>query len=82
MYLSGNGLLFWSVVSDCDIGVCGDCNDVSAGIWVIHTGAKSGGKLVTPFDSDCYNGVSAGIWVKHTGAKSGASKLVKVKEFF
>ena len=56
MYLSGNGLLFWSVVSDCDIGVCGDCNDVSAGIWVIHTGAKSGGKLVTLFDSYSYDG--------------------------
>ena len=36
---------------------------VSAGIWVIHTGPKSGGELVTLFDSYSYNGVSAGIWV-------------------
>ena len=26
---------------------------VSAGIWVIHTGPKSGGELVTLFDSYC-----------------------------
>ena len=43
------------------------CNDgVSAGIWVIHTGPKSGGELVTLFDSCCNDGVSAGIWVIHT----------------
>ena len=41
-------------------------DDVSAGIWVIHTGAKSGGKVVTLFDSYSYDGVSAGIWVIHT----------------
>ena len=39
---------------------------VSAGIWVIHTGPKSGGELVTLFDSYSYDGVSAGIWVIHT----------------
>ena len=39
---------------------------VSAGIWVIHTGPKSGGELVTLFDSYSYEGVSAGIWVIHT----------------
>ena len=43
------------------------CYDgVSAGIWVIHTGAKSGGEVVTLFDSYSYDGVSAGIWVIHT----------------
>ena len=43
------------------------CNDsVSAGIWVLHTGAKSRCKLVTLFDSHSYDGVSAGIWVLHT----------------
>ena len=36
---------------------------VSAGIWVIHTGGKSGGELVTLFGSYCNDGVSAGIWV-------------------
>ena len=54
-----------------DYDVCGDCNGVSAGIWVIHSGPKSGGELVTLFDSYCNDGVSAGIWVIHTGAKSG-----------
>ena len=43
---------------------------VDAGIWVIHTGAKSGGELVTFFDSYSYDGVSADIWVIHTGPKS------------
>ena len=36
---------------------------VSAGIWVIHTGAKSGGELVTLFGGYSCDGVSAGIWV-------------------
>ena len=49
------------------IFVCGDC----CAIGVIHTGAKSGCKMVTLFDSYSYDGVSAGIWVIHTGAKSG-----------
>ena len=39
---------------------------VSAGIWVIHTGAKSGGEVVTLFDSYSYDGVSAVIGVQHT----------------
>ena len=55
---------------------------VSAGILVIHTGAKSGCKLVTLFGCNSYDGVSVGIWVIHTVAKSGSSELVKVKEFF
>ena len=51
------------------VGYCDD--GVSAGIWVIHTGPKSGGELVTLFGSYCDDGVSAGIWVTHTGPKSG-----------
>ena len=44
---------------------------VSVGIWFIHTGPKSGCKMVTLFDSYSYDGVSAGIWVIHRGpAKS------------
>ena len=57
-------------------------NGVSAGIWVIHRGPKSGGEQVTLFGGYSYDGVSAGIWVIHTGAKSGGSELVKVKEVF
>ena len=48
---------------------------MSVGIWVIHTGAKSGGEVVTLFNSYSYDGVSVGIWVIHTSAKSGC-KLV------
>ena len=44
---------------------------VSAGIWVIHRGPKSGCKLVMLLGSYCDDGVSAGIWVTHTGPKSG-----------
>ena len=40
---------------------------VSAGIGVIHTAPKSGGKKVTLFGSKCYDGVSAGVGVIHTG---------------
>ena len=47
---------------------------MSAGIWVIHTGPKSGGELVTEFDSYSYDGVSAGILVIHRGGKSGGSR--------
>ena len=36
---------------------------VSAGIWVIHTGGKSGGELVTLFGVHCDDAVSAVIWV-------------------
>ena len=48
---------------------------VSAGIWVLHTGPKSGGELVTLFGGYCDDSVSASIWVIHTGPKSGG-KLV------
>ena len=48
---------------------------VSAGIWVIHTGPKSGCKLVTLFGGYSYDIMSACIWVIHTGPKSGC-KLV------
>ena len=58
----------------CGFNVCGDCNDVSAGIWVIHTGPKSGCQLVTLFGGYSYDGVSAGIWVIHRGGKSGGSR--------
>ena len=34
---------------------------------VIHTAPKSGGKKVTLFGSNCYDGVSAGVGVIHTG---------------
>ena len=61
-------LLNWSLFdSDCDDGV-------SAGIWVILTGDKSGGELRTLFDIDCDAGLSAGIWVIHTSPKSGSHK--------
>ena len=47
------------------------CDDsVSASIWVIHTGPKSGGELVTLFGGYCDDSVSAGLWVIHTGPKS------------
>ena len=50
--------------------VFGHCDDrVSAGIWVTHTGPKSGGVLVTLFGGYCDDRVSAGIWVIHTGPK-------------
>ena len=41
-------------------------DSVSAGIWVIHRGPKSGCKLVTLFDSYSNGGVSAVIGVQHT----------------
>ena len=62
------------MVGYCSCGVFGDCNDVSAGIWVIHTSPKSGCKLVTLFGGYSYDGVSVGIWVIHTGPKSGGSR--------
>ena len=46
---------------------------MSAGIWVIHRGAKSGCKKVTLFNCDCYDGVSAGIWVIYRGARGTPS---------
>ena len=53
----------------CDYDACGYC----CAIGVIHTGAKSGCKLVTLFGGYSYDGVSAGIWVLHRGGKSGFS---------
>ena len=42
------------------------CNDgVSAGIWVIHTGPKSGCKLVTLFGGYSYDGLNDAIGVQH-----------------
>ena len=43
----------------------------------IHTGGKSGGELLTLFDSYSYDGVSAGIYGSyiHTGGKSGGELL-------
>ena len=46
---------------------------MSAGIWVLHRGAKSGCKMLTLFGGYSYDGVSAGIWVIHTGPKSGGN---------
>ena len=63
------------MVGDCGCGVGGDCNCVSAGVWMIHTGAKSGCKLLTLFDIYCDDGVSANRWVIHTGAKPGCKLL-------
>ena len=43
----------------------------------IHTSGKSGGELLTLFDSYSYDGVSAGIYGSyiHTGGKSGGELL-------
>ena len=72
-------LVYGSYIQVPNLGVTlfgGYCDDgVSAGIWVIHTGPKSGGELLTLFDSNSYDGLSAGIWVIHTCPKSGG-KLV------
>ena len=40
-------------------------------IWVLHSSSKSGGELVTLFDSYCNDGMSAGIWVTHRGGNFG-----------
>ena len=48
------------MIGYCDYDVCGDCNafcndGVSAGIWVIHTGPKSGGQtLACILSKMCY----------------------------
>ena len=60
---SSEGACILAEMGDCDYGVGGDCNGMSAGIRVIYTGPKSGGKLITLFDSGCDDAVSAGIWV-------------------
>ena len=46
-----------SVVVVCVVTVMCVC----AVIWVLHSSGKSGGELVTLFDSHCNDGVSAGI---------------------
>ena len=38
---------------------------MSAGIWVIHTGPKSGCKLVTLFGGYSYDGLNDAIGVQH-----------------
>ena len=71
-------LVYGSYIQVPNLGVTlfgGYCDDsMSAGIWVILTGPKSGCKLVTLFGGYSYDGVSAGIWVIHTGPKSGGSR--------
>ena len=48
---------------------------VSAGIWVIHTGPKSGCQLVTLFGGYSYDGLNAAIGVQHTKVPNqGASR--------
>ena len=47
---------------------------VSAGIWVIHSGPKSGGEQVTIFGGYSYDNMSVGIWVIRRGPKSGGSR--------
>ena len=47
----------------------------------IHTGGKSGGELLTLFDSYSYDGVSAGIWVIHNCGKSLGEKLTLFDSF-
>ena len=49
------------------VGYCED--GVSADIWVIHTGPKSGGELVMLCGGYCDDSVSAGIWVIQMGGK-------------
>ena len=66
-------LVYGSYIQVPNLGVTlfgGYCDDsVSAGIWVIHTGPKSGGELVTLFGGYCDDSVSAGIWVIQMGGK-------------
>merc|ERR1711963_921423 len=42
-------------------------------LLLLLTGGKSGGELVTLFDSYSYDGVSAGIWVIHTFPNLGVT---------
>ena len=66
-------LVYGSYIQVPNLGVTlfgGYCDDsVSVGIWVIHTGPKSRGKLVMLFGGYCDD--SAGIWIIHRGPKSG-----------
>ena len=60
------------VVFFCDFCACDYC----CAMGVIHTGPKSGCKLVTEFDSYSDDGVSAVIGVQHTEVPNlGASWL-------
>ena len=67
-------LVYGSYIQVPNLGVTlfgGYCDDgVSAGIWVIHTGPKSGGELVTLFGGYCDDSVSAGIWVIQMGGQT------------
>ena len=47
----------------------------------IHTGGKSGGELLTLFDSYSYDGVSSGIWVIHNCGKSWGEKVTLFDSF-
>ena len=47
----------------------------------IHTGGKSGGDLLTLFDSYSYDGVSAGILVIHNCGKSLGEKVTLFDSF-
>ena len=47
----------------------------------IHTGGKSGGELLTLFDSYSYDGVSAGILVIHNCGKSLGEKVTLFDSF-
>ena len=47
----------------------------------IHTGGKSGGELLTLFDSYSYDGVRAGIWVIHYCGKSWGEKVTLFDSF-
>ena len=47
----------------------------------IHTGGKSGGDLLTLFDSYSYDGVSAGILVIHNCGKSWGEKVTLFDSF-
>ena len=50
-------------------------------LWVIHTGPKSGCKLVTLFGGYSYDGLSAGIWVIHNSGKSWGEKVTLFDSF-
>ena len=64
----------------------GYCNDgvSAAGIWVLHTGGKSGGEMLTLFGGYSFDGVSgysydsvsAGTWVIQTGGKYGGEMVM------
>ena len=51
---------------------------MSAGIGVIHTAPKSGGKKVTLFGSNCYDGVSAGVGVIYRSSYESLSYAQRI----